>query len=258
MKLSKALIRDQMIGYYENVTDEALQNLKNGKSFDFSQMKNHSLMEKMDKSLSNLRNDRPKINRYLNDMNKMVNIAQKDYNKTLNRLLSTENDITRQKILSDYANHGIHGFTARNGAKWNLETYSNMYTTHWNNEFLRRNLLDKVGNNKYQKVEISSHNNSCPLCEPYQGRILTMSEFEDAQTAGLFHIRCKHYAIPVLEFDINVDLKKEAKNTESKMWDNINTETLFRRWFRRAIVAFIRIEIEKCRKKLLEYKDEEG
>lgn len=256
--MSKALIRDQMITYYQNITDEALKNLKDGKPFNFKKMKSHSLMNKMDKSLTNLNSKhRSKIDRYLNDMNKMVDIAQQDYDNTLKRVnsLKTNQEILKQKILSNYAQNGVHGFTAKNGAKWNLETYSNMYTTHWNNEFLRMKLLDSVGQ-QYEKVEISEHTNSCPVCEPYQGKILTLSEFEDAQSDGLFHIRCKHYAIPVIEKDININLENDIKYTENNMWNNVNTETLFRRWFRRSIVAFLLHEIEKCKKKVNEYRSE--
>lgn len=244
------LIRDQIINYYEDVTNEALKNLKKGLPYDFSKIKNHSLLGKMNKSFYNLNPDRTKINRYVNDLNKMANIAQNDYNNILRKVNSIRNDdLLKQKILSDYANKGVTGFYAKNGARWSLETYSNMYTTHWNNEMVRANLLNGIKPN--EKVEISSHNNSCPICIPYQGRILTQEEFALAQTNGLFHIRCKHYAVRVIERDTTIKLTN--RNISDRMLSNIETENLYRLWSRRLLVSIINYEIEKCKAKLKEY-----
>lgn len=40
--------------------------------------------------------------------------------------------------------------------------------------------------------------------------------------------------------------KDQIKKIESRMWDNITTETLLRKWERRLLVALTKEEREKC------------
>jgi len=246
----KALIRDQMIDYYQGITDQSLINLKAGKSFDFDVMTNHSLLDKFDRSLTNLTpNHRDMIERFRRDMNNMSKVAQSDYNHVLTKVNATDDEETKQKIMSDYANNGIKGFTARNGAKWNIETYSNMYTTHWNNEFIRLNLLDEIKDN--ERVRISSHSDSCPICKPFQDKVYYKYEVPRLRNEGLFHIRCRHHAY---KQDIPTTVKININNkTEKKMWKNVNTENLLRKWTRRLLVAFLIYELETCKNKVNEY-----
>lgn len=42
---------------------------------------------------------------------------------------------------------------------------------------------------------------SCGVCQMYEGRILTGLELQQAMSMGLFHPNCVHYAVPVLETD---------------------------------------------------------
>jgi len=96
--------------------------------------------------------------------------------------------------LNDYANNGCHGFTAKNGARWNIETYSNMYSTHVNNELYR---LSVIENTKGDKVLISTHGTECELCIPWEGKLLTLKQLDTARSEGLFHPRCLHFVIEV-------------------------------------------------------------
>lgn len=192
-------VQNDIIKYYKKVTNMALINLKNEKTFQFRKMMtNHSLLKVVESHYEGITKSpaaKAKIKEYMTAMNKMYIMAKTDYNKTLQQLKATKDPVLKQKILSDYADKGISGFKAKNGAIWNIETYSNMYTTHFNNELVRLSVLEKI--KPGEKVQVSQTSKPCPLCIPWENKILTLEELEEAKAAGLFHVRCKHFVTKV-------------------------------------------------------------
>jgi hypothetical protein len=196
-------MQQNIIKYYEKTTNDALRNLAQGKNFPLkARLNNRNLIMQSESRLiemykaaggSNIGNVREELEKYKTAMKEMHKIAVKDYNTALQAVKNAKDIEEKQKILNAYADKGISGFKARNGAMWNIETYSNMYFTHLNNEMVRAGQMEYLRGKEVTKVEISTHNNPCPLCEPYQGHILTWQELEDAKSAGLFHVRCKHF-----------------------------------------------------------------
>jgi hypothetical protein len=190
---------NNIIKYYETVTDDALKNLSKEKTFQFrKRLTNHTLLKAVESHYEKITNsDEAKrmIKEYSTSMNNMYKVAKKDYDKALKQLKATKDPELKQKILNDYANKGIHGFTSKNGSHWNIETYSNMYTTHINNELVRLRVLEDA--NKNSKFKVSSHNCICNLCKPYENKILSKDGLEDARANGLFHPHCKHFILEV-------------------------------------------------------------
>jgi hypothetical protein len=187
-------MQDRLINYYANVSDMAIINLKQEKKFQFRKhLTNHSLLKYVESNYEKITNsDEAKklIKDYMDSMNKMHIPARTEYNKTLALLKATNDPMLKQKIIDEYCESGIHGFTTKNGARWNIETYSNMCTTHFNNELVRLSVLET---RKHDDLfQISKHSKACPLCVPYEGLILTYEELQLAKSAGLFHVRCKH------------------------------------------------------------------
>jgi hypothetical protein len=188
-----------IIKYYEKITDLALINIKNEKKFNFKSKLNNDVMLKQSEdhlisvykkagggTLS--KEAKTQIDKYMNDIKEMNKLAVKDYNRTLN-LLKGKTLEEKQNILNDIANRGFHGFTSKNGNRWNIETYSNMYFTHMNNQMVRQAVID---NSEY--VRVSVHGTTCKLCIPWEGK--TMKTIEVERTT-LFHPRCKHFLIKV-------------------------------------------------------------
>jgi hypothetical protein len=61
-------------------------------------------------------------------------------------------------------------------------------------------------------VKISTHIGACPLCEPWQGKVLSITgktkgypTLEEAKAAGLFHPNCRH------AYGLYIDLDKESE-----------------------------------------------
>jgi len=186
------------IKYYKNLTSLAYKNLLQGKKFQFRKyMMNNSLNAyNSDYFLKLHRSEKAfeLIKQYTKDMQNMHIEATKQYNIVLQQIKSTDDKVLQQKILSSYAEVGITGFIASNGARWNIETYSTMYTRHINNTLLRMEVLE---NSKSGKVKISEHGTICDLCKPFEGKILTIEEVEEAEIMGLFHNNCLHFCIEV-------------------------------------------------------------
>jgi hypothetical protein len=193
-------VQGNLIKYYEKTTDMALKNLEAEKTFQFKKMlTNHSLLKVVEshyESITKSDEAKKKIKQYMTAMNSMTAIAKKDYNITLSKLKATKDPILKQKILDDYADKGISGFIAKNGAVWSIESYSNMYTTHFNNELVRLSVIETI--KPGGRVQVSESEKPCPLCIPYENKILTLEELEEAKAAGLFHVRCKHFVSEVI------------------------------------------------------------
>lgn len=192
-------MQNKLINYYANVSNMAIENLKQEKKFQFRKMlTNHSLLKVVEshyESITKSEEAKKLIAKYMQSMNGMYIPARNEYNKTLQLLKATKDPMTKQKIIDEYCERGIHGFTAKNGAKWNIETYSNMCTTHFNNELVRLSVLEiRQPGDRFQ---VSSHAKACPLCIPFEGIILTYEELQEAKAEGLFHVRCKHFIIKV-------------------------------------------------------------
>lgn len=96
------------------------------------------------------------------------------------------------------------GFTAlidRGSKRWKIDTYAEMLVrTHIiksNNEGFKNRLLE----NGLDLVEISSHASACPICEPYEGMVfsLTGNDKKYGQAPELpIHPNCKHSYLPFI------------------------------------------------------------
>lgn len=187
-------IQDKLIRYYADVSDRSIVNLKNEKGFQFKRyLVNHSLLKVVETSYEKITDSdeaKKMIKDYINRMEGMTKLAKTDYSRYLKRIKATHDPVTKQRIIEEYADKGVTGFVAKNGARWNIETYSNMVTTHFNNELVRLSILENIP--KRGKVRVSKHDGACPLCTPYEGRVLTLKQLSKARDNGLFHVRCKH------------------------------------------------------------------
>lgn len=67
-------------------------------------------------------------------------------------------------------------------------------------------------------VKISTHKTDCPLCKPWQGKILSITgktkgypTLDEARTAGLFHDGCRH------AMGLHIDLDKEIEELDKEL-----------------------------------------
>lgn len=124
----------------------------------------------------------------------------------------SDNDVTPQQAQAMawrvFVSQGVRGFTDRSGREWTLSAYTEMAvrtaaTRAYNTSHLAR--MKALGV-EYFSVPNTGH--PCPLCFPWQFRILTDGPIADpvipvdatiaeAVAAGLFHPNCRHVLLPV-------------------------------------------------------------
>ena len=117
-----------------------------------------------------------------------------------------------QEAVSQFAEKGLTGFTARNGARWNPEGYTKMVI-----RTNTQNTINRIQDERIQAcggdfIEISSHIGARPLCSQDQGQIFSLSGYsgyiEDldggkvkvrpwssstyGKPAGILGINCRH------------------------------------------------------------------
>ncbi|MBU1110803.1 phage minor capsid protein [Patescibacteria group bacterium] len=104
---------------------------------------------------------------------------------------------------------GLASLIDKGGRKWTLDRYTDMLIRTKTAEARNRGLINRVVENKYDLVQVSSHPSSCPLCAPWQSKILSLTgntkgypTLTEAEESGLFHPNCRH-AINVYDPEIS-------------------------------------------------------
>lgn len=129
-----------------------------------------------------------------------------------------------QVVLDDLASQGLTGFTDSRGRRWSLDAYAEMATRtaasrlHLSTQL---SLMAQAGNDLVI-VDNPSKAAPCPLCRPYEGKVLSLSgattgastitdasgvqrtedimtSLADAVAHGLLHPNCRHSLIPWTE-----------------------------------------------------------
>lgn len=76
----------------------------------------------------------------------------------------------------------------------------------------------RIKNQGHDLVKISTHTTDCPLCKPWQGKILSITgktkgypTLDEAKAAGLFHEGCAH------AMGLYIDLDKEIEVLDKEL-----------------------------------------
>jgi hypothetical protein len=110
----------------------------------------------------------------------------------------------RQQIKGQLQEQGIAALVDKSGRKWTLDRYADMLFRTKMVEARNRGIANRLVENNYDLVQVSSHNSDHYECAVWEGKILSATgatkgypTVADATAAGLFHPNCKH-AINVL------------------------------------------------------------
>lgn len=109
---------------------------------------------------------------------------------------------TRQAVgdaLQQFADRGITGFIDRGGHHWTLENYAEMAVLTAIERSTISGYVDTMQSYGYDLAVIDGHIGSCPICEAWEGVIISVSgedphypSLNEAEGAGCFHPRCMH------------------------------------------------------------------
>jgi len=125
--------------------------------------------------------------------NSLLSSAGNEYKEVVNKVSSQVMAGTKttmkamQEAVSNLAEKGLTGFTAKNGAQWSPEAYTKMVirsnTRNTINHIQEERM--RLAGNDY--IEISSHLGARPLCSEDQGKIFSLSGNTEPIKDGLGH-----------------------------------------------------------------------
>lgn len=177
--------------------------------------------------------------------NSLLTSAGNNYREIVNKVSSEVMSGTKttikamQESVSELAQNGLTGFTAKNGAQWTPEAYTKMVIRSNTQNTINRIQEERMQLAGNDYIEISSHLGARPLCSQDQGHIFSLSgnttPIEDGsgktiyprawststygEPAGILGINCGHsrYAfIPSLSIKRDVDFTKEENDAAYK------------------------------------------
>lgn len=108
-------------------------------------------------------------------------------------------DEVRKNIKGALAEQGLTALKDKRGREWELDRYAEMLFRTKAVEARNRGLVNRMVENDYDLVQVSAHFGSCEMCEPWQGKILSITgenkgypTVQKAEAGGLFHPNCRH------------------------------------------------------------------
>lgn len=106
----------------------------------------------------------------------------------------------QQELLKRFAEEGIEGVRYSNGRMMKIDSYTEMVARTQTNNASRQATMFRLQEYGIDLVQISVHHPCSPMCEPYQGKVFSVSgtsdrymALDDAIADGLFHPNCKHF-----------------------------------------------------------------
>ena len=181
---------------------------------------------------------------------------------------------TRQALgeaLTAFADQGITGFTDRSGRHWTLENYAEMALLTAIERSTISGYVDTMESYGYDLAVIDGHAGSCPICEAWEGVIISISgdngdypSLDEAEGAGCFHPRCLHGIhtyYPGITHEPKGGFRNEPREIESQSPQYTARskqrycERMIRKYKDRAIVAQTPLQKKQALNKVHEWED---
>lgn len=161
-----------------------------------------------------------------------------------------------QKTLNELADKGVTGFVDKAGRNWNLSSYVEMATRTATGRAKVDGNINRFTANGEDLVIVSGHFESCPICDPWEGRILSISgtsqkyaSTQEAIDAGLFHPNCTHnftlYVDGLTDPKKVIKQKKDQNLYEERQQQRYN-ERMIRKWKRRKAASLTEEEAKRA------------
>ena len=165
-----------------------------------------------------------------------------------------------QKALNQLANRGVTGFQDSAGRSWNLSSYCEMATRTQTANASREAHMQRVQENGRDLVVVSSHAESCEICDPWEGQVLSISGDDDrypsvdeAVSEGLHHPNCGHHLTAYIEGLTEPPEPIEGEENYEDRQEQRYLERGVRKWKRRKAGAVTEKEERKAQAKVSEW-----
>jgi len=148
----------------------------------------------------------------------------------IGRIVGANRQDVVKRVKAVLREDGISALVDKSGRRWELDTYADMLVRTKAVEARNRGLANRMVENGYDLVQVSSHSSKHQECAVWEGKILSLTgqtkgypTVADAEAAGLFHPNCKH-AINVITLGLAEQTR--AYNSQTKQYENAYGLTL--------------------------------
>lgn len=148
------------------------------------------------------------------------------------------------RAVKEWSQRGLPSIIDKAGRQWTTEAYANMVIRTNTRRVITEVQMERALEYGADLIEVSAHSGARPLCEPYQGRIFSLSGKSEkyppfsttsyGEPAGLFGINCGHIQYPFFEGISNQTYSPTDDKEEN---DRIFQESQTQRAFERSIRA---------------------
>jgi len=172
-----------------------------------------------------------------------------------------------QIALDRFADAGITGFRDAAGRNWDIASYTEMATRSASGRAAIQGHVDRLTENGYDLVIVSNSPDECPLCRPWEGRVLSLGgenagqypTLSEAQAAGLFHANCTHSISAYIPGLTKLPDRRTLSNAEGYeiRQKQRYIERQIRKWKRREAVALDEDARQAARRKVQAWQAEQ-
>jgi|SRR5690625_1062109 len=168
------------------------------------------------------------------------------------------------QLMTQFADEGITGIRYSNGRTMKLDSYSEMVARTQTGNAARQANMNRLQEYGMDLVQISQHFPTSDLCEPYQGRVFSISgrsdrfpSLQDAIAGGLYHANCMHsqagYTPGINKLpDEDMAVRENRDQYEAKQEQRYN-ERQVKAWKRREAAAMTEAEQVKAKAKVRQW-----
>ena len=137
-----------------------------------------------------------------------------------------------QSALNRFAARGVTGFVDKAGRRWDMASYAEMATRTVTSRAALQGHIDRQHELGVDLMRVSSIGATCPICAPWQGKILSISgndtkypSLESAKAAKLFHPNCKHTLMAYFpEMDLIEDTPEPNTDNDASKYKAIERQ----------------------------------
>lgn len=168
---------------------------------------------------------------------------------------------TVQRVINEFADSGITGFTDVRGRNWNIGSYADMAVRTAVGRSAMAGHETRLTQLGEDLVIVSQHPDECPLCRPHEGKIYSISgmstkypPLSQAKESGLFHPNCGHVATGYFEgFTEPMPKKMGTPSDYEEKQKQRAIERQIRKWKMRESVAISPQVKQQARAKVREW-----
>jgi len=113
---------------------------------------------------------------------------------------------TQKRLLGVMKREGLYAFRDSAGRVWDPRAYATMAARTVSRETTQAAMLNRMAETGRDLLVISTHSGACPLCEPWEGEIVSATgatpgyaTLGDAESSGYGHPNCEHTEGPYVE-----------------------------------------------------------